>query len=186
MSGSAGISKKSLFLNRPDVGRANNLASEAFQYATYATCGFSDPNAYNFGLYGRSAHIDSLPMGGNGAYASPCSNLGQQNLQRRIQIENNVERQFIDFSMTPGLQYPYDTMGKGRTMIEQRGGGSPGCMYNSPGGWGQQYNMPADSMPGSESYGAPSPPPLQFMESLNKPPKDRLQLHYAFANRYSG
>lgn len=183
---SASISKKSLFLNRPDVGRANNLASEAFQYASYATCGFSDPNSYNFGLYGRNADLNSLPMGGNGSYASPCANLSQQNVQRRLAVENDVERQYIDFSMTPGLNYPYDTLGKGRTMIEQRGGGSPGCMYGTQGGWGQQMNMPTDSSPGSNLYGAPPPPPVQFMESLAKPPKDRLQLHYAFANRYSG
>lgn len=179
----AGISKKSLFLNRPDVGRANNLASEALQYASGATCGFSDPAAYNFEWAGRNAATDSLRFGGNGAYAAPCTNLSQQNLQNRIMVENEVERQYIDFSMTPGLQYPYDTMGRGRTMIEQRGGGTPGCMYGSKGGWGQQYNMNANGMPNACMN---TPPPQDFMESLAIPPKQRLQLHYAFANQYNG
>lgn len=181
MSG-ASLSKKVLFLNKPDVGSADKLYSEAMQFASPATCGFSDPNAYNFGQYGRNADFDSLRFGGNGAWASPCTNLTQQNLQRRIAVENE-QRQFIDFTTNPDEQYPYDTMGVGRAMIEQRSGGAPQCTTGS--GWGQQYNMSNPNQNICLARAQAYHPPHK-MKSLSVSPQDRLALHYAFMNKYNG
>lgn len=163
-------SKRALYLNVPDPGAADRLASEAFQFSSAATC--PEPFNYNYDQYGRHAGFNSLRYGGNGAWASPCTNGTQQHVQERIRNENEVERLYIDFSMEPG--FAYDTMGVGRDNIECRSGG-----FDCSGGF-KSVPMPQDppAHPGVKV-------PIYPMKSLSGY-YNPLGYHYAFANQYSG
>lgn len=163
------ISKRALFLNVPDPKRHENLASEAFHFATACNC--PEPMNYNYDQYQRNAGSDSLRYGGNGSWASPCAQGTQQHVQNRLQVENEVERLYIDFSMEPG--FAYDTMGQGRDMIEPRSGG-----YDGSGAW-KSIPMPQHGPPCNAPVGYT---PMKTLSGYADP----SCLHYSYANQYSG
>jgi hypothetical protein len=163
-------SKKALFLNVPDPGKAEKLASEAFNYGRSYTC--PETFDYNYDAYGRMADVNSLRFGGNGSWASPCTNGTFQDVQERIKVENEVERLYIDFSMEPG--FAYDAGGVGRDLQECRNGGfsCEGAFKSTP--------MPRHPQPSPLNT-----VPVQPMKSLSGY-YNPYGMHYMYANRYSG
>jgi len=166
----ATISKRPLYLNVPDPAKGAKLASEAFNFARSCVC--PEPFNYNYDQYGRHAGYNTLAYGGNGAWASPCTQGTPQHVQERIKVENSVSRPYIDFTMEPG--FAYDTMGVGRDLQECRSGG-----FNCQGAW---KTVPMPQSP------PPSPMdkvPIQPMKTMSGY-YDPSCMHYAYANRYTG
>lgn len=164
------MSKKALYQNTIDAGAAARPFSEAFMFASVGTC----PETYNtnYDQYQRHAHIDSIALGNPGS-ASPCAQFTGQHLQRRLQVENSVERQFIDFSTEP--RYAYDTSGAGKDLQECRSGG-----VDCSGAW-KTNNMPRQNA-GASCGQAPQG---HFMKSLSVPGVSG-SLAPMYSNQYTG
>lgn len=104
---------------------------------------------YTFDQYNRQAHHDSLPRYTYGG--CPSAHGIHHNLQHRINIENNIERPYIDNDLVG--KHTYDTMGHGRHLQRTYTGG----VSNNQGGW-NRVNMSANNHP----YNCQDRPPRHY------------------------
>lgn len=134
--GDSVISKKTLLASYVDDGQAPRAFSARYNLKNQDRSGdnCSDWKRHNFDQYGRQAHPWSLKQ-----YDEGCNIHNPYNsTNSRIRIENSL-RPYIEFSMEQ--QLPYDTMGAGRSLIDNGAGFMRASRRTS------MYDGPAPTLP---------------------------------------
>ena len=122
------ITKKSLLVPQVDVGGADRSFSE--RYLLQDVPGHcSNPADHMYDEYGRLANPYSLTTEGHGS----CNVLSPHHNIKSWIARENAERAFIPITYTTKAE-GYDTMHRGRTMMNNAGG------FSGQGGW-QRINM---------------------------------------------